>query len=166
MTPTLQKSIIKTQLNTTLMIEQTKSSHHHQILSYSSDSSNHMSSKFTKDAQIQSQLHPFEWTKLSPLYDHYNLMAVTFYHRSLLDHGWQYFTKVFVLQFSKHALCFFLLLTQENGVKISPPFSSSKNFMHNEEWGCAQSYHNDLPFDNMSYLCNYMEVRTSTSLTL
>ena len=38
--------------------------------------------------------------------------------------------------------------------------------MHNEEWGCAQSYHNDLPFDNMSYLCNYMEVRTSTPLTL
>lgn len=39
MTPTLHKSIIKTQLNTTLTMEQTKSSHHHQILSYSSDSS-------------------------------------------------------------------------------------------------------------------------------
>ena len=48
MTPTLHKSIIKTQLNTTLMIEQTKSLHHHQILSDSSDSSNCMSSKLTK----------------------------------------------------------------------------------------------------------------------
>ena len=113
-------------------------------------------------------------------------MTVTFCHSSLLDHGWQYFTKVFVLQFNQHALCFFLLLTLENGVKISaqphttvkqsrspkgnlrfsPLFSSSKNFIHNEEWGWAQSYHSDLPFDNMSYLCNYMEVRTSTSLTL
>ena len=167
-------------------MEQTKSSHHYPILSDSSDSSNCTSSKFTKDAQIQSQLHPFECTKLSSLYDHYNLMTVTFCHNSLLDHGWQYFTKVFVLQFNKHALCFFLLLTQENGVKISaqphttvkqsrspkgnlqssPLFSSSKNFMHNEGWGWAQSYHNDLPFDNMSYLCHYMEVRTSTPLTL
>ena len=55
MTPTLYKSIVKTQLNkqcVTLIMEQTKSSHHYPIFSDSSDSSNCTSSKFTKDAQI------------------------------------------------------------------------------------------------------------------